>query len=173
MAVSITFSYNNIYGVSFPTKKESVSLIGVIFHCLMQTIFKVFIEFVTILLLFYVLVSWPWGMWGLNSSARDQTHTLCIGRWSLNHRITMGTCHFLRMKKAFLGYSSANRTLRTQFQNCIICSVLTTDSEKSEITEIILYFLRLRNWDLRRWLWCCKKKKPFLLSKIRKGGGFG
>ena len=29
---------------------------------LMQTIFKVFIEFVTILLLFYVLEFWLWGM---------------------------------------------------------------------------------------------------------------
>ena len=34
---------------------------------LMWTIFKVFIEFVTILLLFYVLVFWPWGMWDLSS----------------------------------------------------------------------------------------------------------
>ena len=30
---------------------------------LMWTIFKVFIEFVTVLLLFYVLVFWPQGMW--------------------------------------------------------------------------------------------------------------
>ena len=34
---------------------------------LMWTIFKVFIEFVTILLLFYVLVFWPRGMWDLSS----------------------------------------------------------------------------------------------------------
>ena len=33
----------------------------------MWTIFKVFTEFVTILLLFYVLVFWPRGMWDLNS----------------------------------------------------------------------------------------------------------
>ena len=33
----------------------------------MWTIFKVFIEFVTILLLFYVLVFWPQGMWDLSS----------------------------------------------------------------------------------------------------------
>ena len=31
----------------------------------MWTIFKLFIEFVTILLLFYVLVFYPWGMWDL------------------------------------------------------------------------------------------------------------
>ena len=52
---------------------------------LMWTIFKVFIQSVTILFLFYVLVSWLWGMWDLRSPIRDQTHTLCTGRWSLNH----------------------------------------------------------------------------------------
>ena len=36
------------------------------------------------LLLFYVLVFWPPGIWYLNSLTRDQTHTLCIGRQSLN-----------------------------------------------------------------------------------------
>ena len=51
----------------------------------MWTIFKVFIEFVTISLLFYVLGFWPWGMWDLSSLARDWTCIPCIGRWSLNH----------------------------------------------------------------------------------------
>ena len=41
----------------------------------MWTIFKVFIESVTILLLFYVLVFWLQGMWDLSSPTRDQTHT--------------------------------------------------------------------------------------------------
>ena len=52
------------------------------------TIFKVFIEFVTILLLFYVLVYWPRGMWHLSSLFRDQTCTPCIGRQSFNHWTT-------------------------------------------------------------------------------------
>ena len=52
---------------------------------LVWTNFKVFIEFVTILLLFYVFVFWPWGMWDLSSPTRDWTHTPCIGRQSLNH----------------------------------------------------------------------------------------
>ena len=47
---------------------------------LMCTIFKVFIEFVTILLPFYVLVFWLRGMWDLNSLTRDRTRTSCIGR---------------------------------------------------------------------------------------------
>ena len=52
---------------------------------LMWTIFKVFIEFVTILLLFYVLVFWPQGMWDLSSPTGDRTRTTCIGRQSPNH----------------------------------------------------------------------------------------
>ena len=55
---------------------------------LMWTIFKVFIEFVTTLLLFYVLVFWPWRMWDPSSLTRDQTDTPFIGRWSLNHWTT-------------------------------------------------------------------------------------
>ena len=51
----------------------------------MWTIFKVFIEFVTLLLLFYVLVFWLRGMWDLSSPTRGRTHTPYIGRQSLNH----------------------------------------------------------------------------------------
>ena len=50
--------------------------------------FKVFIEFVTILLLFHVLVFWPWGMWDPSSPTRDWTCTPCIARQSLNHWTT-------------------------------------------------------------------------------------
>ena len=46
--------------------------------------FKVFIEFVTILLLFYVWVFWPQGTWGLSSLTRDPTCTPCV----LNHWTT-------------------------------------------------------------------------------------
>ena len=49
-------------------------------------IFKVFIEFVTIL--FYVLVFWLQGMWDLSSQIRGQTCTPCIGMPSLNHWTT-------------------------------------------------------------------------------------
>ena len=54
-------------------------------YFLTRTIFKIFIEFVTILLLFYVLVFWHWGMCDLSPKTRDQTHTPCVGRWSLTH----------------------------------------------------------------------------------------
>ena len=36
------------------------------------------------MLLFYVLVFWPRGMWDLSSSTRDQTRTPCVGRRSVN-----------------------------------------------------------------------------------------
>ena len=52
----------------------------------MWTIFKVFTEFVTILLLFYILVFWPHDMWDLGSLTRDQTHTPHTERRSLNHQ---------------------------------------------------------------------------------------
>ena len=41
------------------------------FFFLVWTIFKVFIEFVAILLLFYVLVFWPQGMWDLSFPTRN------------------------------------------------------------------------------------------------------
>ena len=48
---------------------------------LMWTIFKVFIEFVTILLLFfYVSLFGPGGMRDLSSATRDGTCTACLGR---------------------------------------------------------------------------------------------
>ena len=49
---------------------------------------KSLLTFVTILLLFYVLVFWPWSMWDLSSWTRDLTRILCMGKWSLNHWTT-------------------------------------------------------------------------------------
>ena len=48
----------------------------------MDHFLKVFTEFVTILLLFYVLVSWPRGMWDHSSLTRDGIHTPGTGRQS-------------------------------------------------------------------------------------------
>ena len=67
----------------------------------MWTIFKVFIEFVTILLLFYVLSFWLWGMWDLSSPTRDWTRTACIGTWSLNHWIVREVPAFSISHKPF------------------------------------------------------------------------
>ena len=59
---------------------------------LMWIMFKVFTEFFTILLLFYVLVFWPRGIGDRCSPTRDwcspirdRICTPCIERWSLNH----------------------------------------------------------------------------------------
>ena len=57
-----------------------------IFWC--RSFFTVFIKSVTILLLFYVLVFWPWGMWDLSSPTKDWTCTPCIGRQDLHHWTT-------------------------------------------------------------------------------------
>ena len=37
--------------------------------------FKAFIEFATTLLLFYVLVFWPQGMWDVSFPTKNQTHS--------------------------------------------------------------------------------------------------
>jgi len=54
----------------------------------MWTIFNMFIEYVTLLLLFYVLVFCLQGTCHLSSPIWDQTLTPCIGRWSLHHWTT-------------------------------------------------------------------------------------
>ena len=51
----------------------------------MWTIFKIFIEFVTVSFLFYVLVFLALKPVGSCSLIRDQTHTPCVGKPSLNH----------------------------------------------------------------------------------------
>ena len=59
--------------------KESDTILQLGRHT--QIIPKVFIEFVTILLLFYVLVFWLQGTWGFSFLTRDPS----IGRWIPNH----------------------------------------------------------------------------------------
>ena len=50
-----------------------------------STIFKIFIEFVSTLFPFYVLVSWPQGMWDPRFPSRDGTSTPYTGRQCPNH----------------------------------------------------------------------------------------
>ena len=57
----------------------------------MWIIFKVFIEFVAILLLSYALVFWPQGLWDPSHPTRDQTHT----PYSLNHWFTRAVPFYL------------------------------------------------------------------------------
>ena len=69
----------------------------------MSTVFKVFIEFVTIFLLFYVLVFWLRGMWDLSSLTRNQTCAPCIRRQNLNHWTAreVPMCTFLRLRQSW------------------------------------------------------------------------
>ena len=73
---------------TFPLLMAYIVFFFNFFFFLMWAIFKVFIEFVTILLLFYVLIFWPRGMWDLSSPTRNQTRAPCIVRQSLNHWTT-------------------------------------------------------------------------------------
>ena len=70
-------------GFRLPSCESFIFFFKGFFGC--RLFFKVFIEFVMMLLPFYVLVFWPQGMWDLRSPTRDQMYTLCIGRRSLSH----------------------------------------------------------------------------------------
>ena len=73
----------------------------------MWTIFKVFIELVTILLLFYALVFWLRGMWDLRSLTRDRTRTPCIGRRSPNHWTAMDVPELSMMTESSMSLFSS------------------------------------------------------------------
>ena len=90
MVPSLTYVKPRLFGtVSWGATQSLLMCLFFFFKIFwMGTIFKVFIEFVTVLLLFYVLVFWPRGMWDLSSLIRDRTHTPCIGRRSPNHWTT-------------------------------------------------------------------------------------
>jgi len=77
-----------VKSLGFEGSLSWVFFLNILFFFLVWTIFKVFIEFVAILLLFYIFVFWPQGMWDLSFPTRDWT---CIHRvewWSLNHWTT-------------------------------------------------------------------------------------
>ena len=59
-----------------------------IFLFLMWTIFEVFIQLVTVLFLFPVLLFWLRGLWNLSSPTRDGICTPCLGRRSPKHWTT-------------------------------------------------------------------------------------
>ena len=56
------------------TKRKCLIYIFLSFCFDVDHFFLIFIEFVTILLLFYVMSSWPQGPWDLSSGTGDQTH---------------------------------------------------------------------------------------------------
>ena len=83
----------------------------------MWTTFKVlFIEFVTILLLFYSLFFWLQGRWGLSSLTRDQTCIPWIGRQSLVYWTTGEVpSHYIIFRKD---------TFMCSYLNCLALSYM-------------------------------------------------
>ena len=81
--VQLIYSVMLVSGIQ---QRNSVIYVSLKFF-LMWIIFKVFVEFVMVLLLLYVLVFWPWGMWAVSFLIRDRICTPCIGRRSLIHGI--------------------------------------------------------------------------------------
>ena len=70
---------------------KCVSFLKIFFFFDGEHFLRVFTEFVTMLLLFHVLVLWPQGMWDLSFPTGSQTHTSCIGRQNLHHWATRDT----------------------------------------------------------------------------------
>ena len=58
---------HSLFAKNVTLNSQSLSVLLFKIFFLMWTIFKVFIEFVTILLLFYILVFWPQVMWNLTT----------------------------------------------------------------------------------------------------------
>ena len=84
--LEMAISFFKIYWQGFHSVRI-VSFFKILF--LTWTIFKVFIQFITILLLLFM--SWFFGpeVYGiLVPLTRDQIHAPCIGAWSLNHGTT-------------------------------------------------------------------------------------
>ena len=121
----------------------------------MRIILKVFIEFVTILLLFHVLVFWPEGMWDLRCPTRNQTHTLGIGRQSLN-RWTSAEVPGLNLNKekrtGRVGWVERERKSVEEFmvQGCVLSAVmLGMAPEVVEIGEVSCGYLG-RSTEVRK-----------------------
>ena len=89
---------------SFPSTKNQLH--GIFFN--VNHFLKVFIEFVTILLLFYLSVFCLRGMWDLSTPTRDGTSTPCFGRQCLNHWTAREVLHGTLLTKQF---STANLVL--------------------------------------------------------------
>ena len=89
--------WRGLWEANSMTTTSCVLSIPSFFFFLVWIILKVFIEF-TVLLLFYVLVFWPRGMWDLSS--------LCTGRWSPNHWTTREVpVNSIFSRKLFFGSS--------------------------------------------------------------------
>lgn len=76
-------------------------ILNLFFFFWMWVIFKVFMESVTTLLLFYVLFFWPWSMWHLSRLTRESNPQPLLWKQSLKHWITMDTCKMSSLPNTF------------------------------------------------------------------------
>ena len=104
------------------------------FFFFMWSIFQIFIEFVSILFLFYVLDLWPWGTGALSSPARDWTHTSSNRKWSLSHWTTMETWIFF----------SPHSNLLSSLPCSVNCLLLTR-----EVRNKTILFQISKGWNFR------------------------
>ena len=81
---------SKLFTVSHRLSAPSILIILLDFYFFEVDHFKIFIEFVTLLLLFYVLSFWPQGMWDLGSPVKVWAHITCPGRPSLSHWTARG-----------------------------------------------------------------------------------
>ena len=100
-------------------RRESIKCLNILFpsfflcepflkYWICYNIASVLCFVVTVLLLFYVLVFWPRGMWDLCSQIRDQTHTPCTGRrsryhWTSREILKCSLCLVILFFPIFLG----------------------------------------------------------------------
>ena len=111
------------------------------------TIFKVFIEFVTILLLIYVSVFWLRGMWDLSSPAREWTHTRGIGRQSLNHWTAREVPSFSFLVKAAWLPEVVLRLCSNKVKtSSLFCQIQQQSRDLRPLTPICLFTLLFQKY---------------------------
>ena len=116
----------------------------------MWSIFKVFIEFVIILLLFYVLVFWPWSMQNLSSPTRNLICNPCIGRQSFNQWTTrevpnMHFCIFLPAPQMLSSQKLSSRPESLNFRGIagLIVKITTSYSILPQENKHVWTFLEI------------------------------
>ena len=88
------------------------------------TIFKVFIEFITVLLLFYILGFWPWGMLDLSSPVKNWTHTPAVE----SEVLTTGPSG--KSLLALIPYCSYHVEIFSPIQCCLFIAVVSFPVQK-------------------------------------------
>ena len=106
----------------------------------------IFIEFVTILLLFHVSFFWPWGKWDLSSLTRDWTHTATLEDEILTTG-PPGKSHILFHSKRWC-CESATLNMPANLENSAVATGLEKDNVHSNPKErqCQRMFKLLQNW---------------------------